>query len=203
MIAQTNHKQHRRYSNPIQALVDIVSSEHHGSLWSLYFSPQLFFPTLIVYTVKPILHHASPLIIDRCFGQAVSESPLKSALAHFAILTVGLIILRPVETIRKRLQIQVMGGARELETCVVVGRQYRGFWDCFYRILTEEGGQRQKRPRRSGKHDKSSQEVEEVSWWNSWGISGLYRGFWADTGLNALQCLAHLSSNLPDELEEW
>src|SRR5262249_30236638 len=54
MITQTNHARHRRYRNPFQALVDAVSSEHHGSLFSLYFTPELLVPTFIVYTVTPI-----------------------------------------------------------------------------------------------------------------------------------------------------
>ncbi|KAI9597728.1 mitochondrial carrier domain-containing protein [Syncephalis fuscata] len=207
MIAQTSHPQHRRYSNPIQALVDIISGEHRGSLWSLYFSSSLLLPTMIVYTVTPVLRHAAPLIIDRCVGISAADAPTRFALWELGLNTMGLAIIRPVETIRRRLQVQAYGGGRELETCVGVGRNYRGFWDCFYRIVTEEGGRRTPRPMPRHRSSPSSKDHEKplspVSWWDSWGIQGLYRGFMVDTALNIAHCLVRMTGSIPDELEEW
>jgi fusion and transport protein UGO1 len=211
MIAQTSNPQHRRYSNPIQALIDTISGEHRGSLWSLYFSPSLLVPTLIVYTITPVLRHATPLIIDRWFGITAADAPTRFALWELGLNTIGLAIIRPVETIRRRLQVQAYGGGRELETCVAVGHNYRGFWDCFYRIITEEGGKRTPRPRPQQRHrtspsatsKQSMEKLSPVSWWDSWGIQGLYRGFMMDTVLNVTHCLVRMTGSIPDELEEW
>ncbi|RKP22923.1 hypothetical protein SYNPS1DRAFT_25141 [Syncephalis pseudoplumigaleata] len=207
MIAQTSQPQHRRYSNPIQALVDIISGEHRGSLWSLYFTPSLLIPTVVVYTVTPILRHAAPLIIDRCFGITAADAPARFALWELGLNTAGLAIIRPVETIRRRLQVQAYGGGRALETCVAVGHSYHGFWDCFYRIVTEEGGKRTPRPpphrHRASAAGPPTEKLAPVSWWDSWGIQGLYRGFMVDTALNVAQCLVRMTGSIPDELEEW
>lgn len=206
MIVQTGDVTHRRYPSTLHALFTLVTTEHEHSFVSLYLQNPLLGPTLLVHTLRPLLHHAAPLLIERVLSVSRSEAPALYALSIFAVNTLGAVVLMPVETVRKRLQVQTRGGARELATCVAVGRGYTGFGDCLRRVVMEEGGRRSMRTS-GGKHGPGSSSrggrSRSSSWGgDGWGVQGLYRGFGTQIVLNAATALLGLLNGLPTE-DDW
>lgn len=160
LIVQSAQPQHRKYKNPVHALRTILREE--GGLWTTYFHANLFFPALLEGVVRPLLHLSTPLIISRYLRLEPSTSPVWFGLAELVLGTAGLLITIPLETVRKRLQIQSRaafvragragGVGRAWRTCVETRPvPYAGVVETVYRILTEETGKipRRRRRRRS------------------------------------------------------
>jgi fusion and transport protein UGO1 len=164
LAIQTHNEKKRRYAHPLDALSHVFNQEHYASLKSLYFSTHLFVPTLLTYTITPFVDHAAPLFIEHYFGISSVDSPALYGFYEFVWRCVGAALTMPIETVRTRLQAQVVGGARELETCVQIAPRYTGVVDCVRRMIKEEGGKR-------------SKKAKQVGWWDSWGVQPLYRGY--------------------------
>ncbi|GAA5990607.1 hypothetical protein JCM10908_003150 [Rhodotorula pacifica] len=160
LIVQSAQPQHRKYKNPIHALRTILREE--GGLWTTYFHSNLFVPALLEGIVRPLLHLSTPLIISRYLRLEPSTSPVWFGLAELVLGTAGLLLTIPLETVRKRLQIQSRaafvragragGVGRAWRTCVETRpAPYAGVVEAVYRILTEETGKipRRRRRRRS------------------------------------------------------
>ncbi|GAA6064455.1 hypothetical protein JCM10212_004439 [Sporobolomyces blumeae] len=159
LIVQSSQPAHRKYSNPISALRTICLEE--GGLSTCYLHPNLLWPTVIEGVVRPLLHLATPLIITRYLHLEPSSSPLSFALSEFVLSSASLLVTIPLETIRKRLQIQSRAEFVRAGRAGGVGKPwrssvevrpmpYRGMVECLYRILTEETGKipRRRRPLR-------------------------------------------------------
>ena len=84
-------------------------------------------------------------------------------------LTLGigsLLVLLPIETIRKRLQVQARGNGKRIKSVVKLrDRDYVGVVEAMWRIVSEETGVRRKR---------IMSEKDEGGWFA--GVRQLYRG---------------------------
>ncbi|SCV72768.1 BQ2448_4305 [Microbotryum intermedium] len=211
LIVQSAQPQHRKYAGPYDALLVIMREE--GGLWTTYFHPNLFIPALLEGVARPLVHLSTPLIISRYFHLELSTSPISFGLAELVLGTAGLLITIPIETVRKRLQLQSRaefvragragGTGRPWRTCVEtrpVG--YAGVVEAVYRILTEETGRipRRRKIKRSSSSSSSSgggggastQVVSEpvkedlglMGLGAGSGLTQLYRGFGMGVGAN-------------------
>ncbi|KAI9611940.1 hypothetical protein H4Q26_008029 [Puccinia striiformis f. sp. tritici PST-130] len=104
LIVQSSQLRHRKYSGPINAFQQIVKDE--GGIRNLFLDSTLLFPALLDNLVRPLIHLATPLIIDRVIGIDRVQEPLRFGLAEFGISSLGLLLVLPLETVRKRLQLQ-------------------------------------------------------------------------------------------------
>jgi fusion and transport protein UGO1 len=144
LIAQSSMPAHRKYRGPLHALRTIFNEE--GGALSAYFHPTLFIPALLDSTIRPLLHIAAPLVIERSLGISRSDSPLAYGLAELALGVTSLLVTLPIETVRRRLQVQarqtvVQGSRGKLRTCVETRpAPYLGVVHTVYCILTEETG---------------------------------------------------------------
>jgi fusion and transport protein UGO1 len=165
LVAQSTLTPHRKYSGPFDALRQILRDE--GGWRTIYFHPHLLIPTLLDFTLRPALSIGAPLLIEHTLRLDNVGSPVAYALADFMVSTLALVITLPIETVRRRLQIQPRApwgaeppepvGARPLpqgsvasvglaakpfkalRTCVETRpRPYLGVSEAIYRILVEE-----------------------------------------------------------------
>ncbi|KDE05875.1 hypothetical protein MVLG_03818 [Microbotryum lychnidis-dioicae p1A1 Lamole] len=210
LIVQSAQPRHRKYAGPYDALHLILREE--GGLWTTYFHPNLFIPALLEGIARPLVHLSTPLIISRYLHLEPSTSPISFGLAELVLDTAGLLITIPIETVRKRLQLQSRaefvragragGTGRPWRTCVEtrpVG--YAGVVEAVYRILTEETGRipRRRKMKRSSSSSSSSgggsgktQVVPEfvkedlglMGLGAGSGLTQLYRGFGMGVGAN-------------------
>ena len=189
LIVQSAQPQHRKYNGPLHAIKKILEEE--GGLWTTYFHPHLLVPALLEGIFRPLLFLSSPLIISRFLRIEPSSSPVTFALAELFLGTFALLITIPIETIRKRLQIQIraefvrggrIGGiGKAWRTCVEVRpKPYNGVVEAIYRIITEEAGHIPRRRRRSqvGREvDEVKEDLEPIGLGVAGGVRQLYRGF--------------------------
>lgn len=151
LIAQSSQLRHRLYSGPLDGLRQIVQNE--GGYRSIFLHPNLLFPALLDNLLRPLLNLATPLIIDRFLSIDKSHEPVRFGLAEFGLSTLGLLIILPLETIRKRLQLQSRQTHhprsssgdqqhpvdRQFKGCVRLRPEpYNGIVEGIYRIITEE-----------------------------------------------------------------
>ncbi|GAA5923921.1 mitofusin complex protein UGO1 [Sporobolomyces koalae] len=162
LIVQSAQPQHRKYSNPISALRTILREE--GGFHQTYLHPNLLIPTVLEGVLRPLLHLSIPLVITRYFQIEPSTSPIWFATVELALSSASLLVTIPLETIRKRLQLQSRaeyvragragGVGKPWRSCVETRPvMYSGVVECVWRILTEETG---KIPRRRRLRRKSS-----------------------------------------------
>lgn len=104
LIAQSTLSSHKKYTGPINSLQQILRSE--GGWRTIYFHPNLLIPTILDYSFRPLFNLASPLIIERLFGLEVNGNPISYAVLELGINSLGLLITLPIETVRRRLQLQ-------------------------------------------------------------------------------------------------
>jgi fusion and transport protein UGO1 len=147
LIVQSSSRKHRTYTspyNPLTALRTIVRDE--GGWLSTYFHPTLFWPTFWDITLRSLVSIATPLIIEQGLNVSLVTSPVTYR-ALEAVLSIGsLLITLPIETARRRLQIQSRSPigvspnqAGGIKTCVEVrARPYGGLVECLWRIVREE-----------------------------------------------------------------
>ncbi|BGP59795.1 hypothetical protein NBRC10512v2_001091 [Rhodotorula toruloides] len=223
LIVQSAQPQHRKYKNPINALRTIIEEE--GGLWNTYFHPNLFFPALLEGILRPLIHLSTPLIISRYLHIEPETSPVTFGLAELVLGTAGLLVTIPIETVRKRLQIQSRaafvragragGVGRPWRTCVETRpAPYAGIVEAVYRILTEETGKipRRRRRRRSsaapgtpGAPPMTNEEKEDLATAGlgaSGGLRQLYRGFGMGVGANVVVFLLGLVAG-GEEASGW
>ncbi|CED84964.1 Mitochondrial substrate/solute carrier [Phaffia rhodozyma] len=141
LIAQPTHRLHRTYSptNPLQGLATLRAQA--GSWATLYFHPRLLWPTLLDVTVRAGVALSIPIIIEHVLGFSSINSPLAYKALEAALNIGSLVVTLPLETARRRLQLQSIGPTAEqpFKTCVEIRpAPYAGVGECLYRIVTEE-----------------------------------------------------------------
>jgi fusion and transport protein UGO1 len=111
-------------------------------MFGIISSPNLLIPSLLYHTLSPLFQHCTPIVLDRFFG--VQENSTLFITTEFFINLLELIVMLPIETIRKRLQCQVIRKApmkqeRDFYTLVELDPiPYSSFLDCFYRVFGED-----------------------------------------------------------------
>ena len=176
-LLRTRQIVHPRSTSPsaLTHFAQIIREE--GGLKAVYLDSRFLFPTLLDHSVRPLIALALPGLIQRHLGlRDAASNPLTFPLAEFAGACAGLLITLPIETIRRRLQVQSRAG--KVETCVRVRPwPYVGIVDALWRILSEERSAPPRRRRRA----KGKGRVREVEF-----IPGEEEGFLASTGLGQL-----------------
>lgn len=94
----------RKYVWPWDALRTI--REEEGGWEGVYLHPNLLIPTVLDYTFRPLIALATPLLIDQYLRAEPGTAPTRYALAELLVNTLGLCVTLPVETVRRRLQVQ-------------------------------------------------------------------------------------------------
>ncbi|KAG0004120.1 hypothetical protein BGZ79_010245 [Entomortierella chlamydospora] len=174
LVVQSSDPKQRKYSSIFNCISTIIYEEGFTALWG----GVNVVPTILYHTISPLLTNSVPLIIERILGISPEDSPFSYEVAELCLEILDLLIRLPIETVRKRLQIQIQAKipGKRYETVVETRkRPYAGFVDCVYRIIREEGGPRRKR--RSKKHGEDEDNVEPtIPWYGAWGVRGLYTG---------------------------
>ena len=140
-----------------------------GGVSSLYFHPNILIPALLEHTVRPLLTLSIPLLLERQLGISPQVSPITYSLCDLSLGLGSLLVLLPIETVRRRLQLQSRaygGGGKRVKSVVGLReKDYVGVVEAIWRIVTEETGV----PRR-----RNMTEREEGGVFS--GIRQLYRG---------------------------
>lgn len=197
---------HSTYSGPFDALHKILRDE--GGLRGVYFHSNLLIPTLLDSALRPIVSFALPGILASYFGAPhITEEthPIAWGCAELGASCIGLLATLPIETIRRRLQVQVRGTAEPIKGCVELRPvPYNGVVDAFWHILTEERSDlpitRRPRRRRNSKSSTKGGEKEEKddtddepeSMWKNTGLGQLYRGLGMRLGASAIYFVLNL-----------
>ncbi|KAF9421201.1 hypothetical protein BGZ94_008918 [Podila epigama] len=192
---------HRKYTGVFNCLTTIVSEEGWTALWG----GVNLAPTLVYHMLTPLLTNSVPFVLDQVFQLDADESPLVYALAELGLNTLDLLIRLPVETVRKRLQIQIQAKipGKRYETVVETRRRpYVGMIDAIYRIIHEEGGTKRPISRTKTKGESASEETKE-SWYSSWAVRGLYTGLGMHLTTNVAMFALSVVTDFQEEVEEW
>lgn len=191
LIVQSSVPQHRSYTGPIHAFRSILENE--GGLYNMYFHPTLFVPTLLDSSVRTLLSLTGPLLIARTLVISEDTHPISYSLAELTCSSTSLLFALPIETIRRRLQVQSRGSGRPIEACVETRpAPYAGFTDALWRIVTEEQSTPPKRRRRKSFKAKEKETLasggsaSSSGWFQATGIGQLYRGFGMGVSANTL-----------------
>ncbi|KAF9374039.1 hypothetical protein CPB97_000164 [Podila verticillata] len=194
LVVQTNSPAHRKYSGVFNCLTTIISEEGVSALWG----GVNLVPTLVYHILTPLFTNSIPLVIDRVFNINSADSPFLYNFAELALNTLDLLIRLPVETVRKRLQLQIQAKipGKRYETVVETRkRPYVGMIDAIYRIIHEEGGQNK---RLSKKTNESGS-----AWYSNWKVRGLYTGLGMHLTTNTAMFVIGAVTNLQDESDDW
>lgn len=182
LIVQSFTARYQTYSGPLDAFRQILRDE--GGLWGMYFHPHLLIPTLLDNALRPIVSLALPGMLTRYMGRGhITEEtyPIGWGIAELGGSCIGLLATLPIETIRRRLQVQSRGSGKPLKGCVELRpAPYNGVVDTFWHILTEE---RSDLPIRGRKEREG--EIGE-SWFRNTGIGQLYRGLGMRLGASVI-----------------
>lgn len=127
------------------------------TLGTLYTHPTLLYPALLDNTLRPLISLLMPRVIERVTGVRIGVNVWMYPLCEFVGGVIGLGLTIPIETIRRRLQAQIVVHGfpdshsstirttthstedKRVPSCVHLSpRPYKGVIDCFWRILTEE-----------------------------------------------------------------
>jgi fusion and transport protein UGO1 len=175
-----------------------------GGIAGLYLHANLLIPTLLEHTIRPLMTLSIPLIIERYFGISPDLAPISYSMADLGLNIAAILVILPIETVRRRLQLQSRsdGESKKIRSVVRLReRDYIGVVEAMWRIVTEETSAPRKR---------RMSEKDEGGWLS--GVGQLYRGVsgkWnfgrkktqhADVYSSAwlsrptLQCLASVSS---------
>jgi len=120
--------------------------EEEGGFSGMYFNSNLLIPSIFEHTVRPLLTLSIPLLLERTLGYSPEMSPITYSLCDLSLGLGSLLILLPIETVRKRLQLQARGNGKRGKTIVRTrDRDYVGVVEAIWRIVTEETGVRRKR----------------------------------------------------------
>jgi fusion and transport protein UGO1 len=118
------------------------------------------------HTIRPAITLSIPLILERQLNLTPESSPITYAAADLSLGLASLVVLLPIETIRKRLQLQTRNGKGRGKSIVKLReRDYVGVVEGIWRIVSEETGVRRKR---------TMSEKDEGGLFS--GIRQLYRG---------------------------
>lgn len=139
LVVQSSSPLFSKYKGPINAFRTMLHEE--GGLRGIYLTSKNLFPTLLYHTITPLLSCSTPLIIARLLHISPADSPILYGAAEFTLSTLALLVMLPIETIRKRLHCQINNGEYYSFKSTVALRPapYRGFFDALYKIMKEEG----------------------------------------------------------------
>lgn len=216
LVVQSRQKAYRRYEGPVDALYKIIAEE--GGWRGVYLNSNLVIPAVLDHLFRPLLHLAAPLVLERLVGVSPAESPAVYAMGEFALGIAALLVTLPIETVRKRLQVQYRGTSRRLKlrTCVETRPQpYFGVVDAIYRIVSEETAYLPKSLTRKAKLQRArsyssgasapdkAQEMQTSSW--SWwgGLQQLYRGFGMASAAHGVVLLLTLAGGKESAVGGW
>ncbi|KAI6045101.1 mitochondrial carrier domain-containing protein [Pisolithus marmoratus] len=185
LIAQSSMPRYKNYTGPLDALTQILFRE--GGLKGIYFHPHLFLPTILDTGLRAFTHVVLPSLIAPHLGfgphVAADTHPVAWAFAELLGGCLGLFVTLPIETVRRRLQVQTRGAGKPLRTCVETRPvPYNGVVDALWHILTEERSDLPiRRPRKQQKGSTEGSEGDDAeeesdSWLRHTGIGQLYRG---------------------------
>jgi fusion and transport protein UGO1 len=208
-LLRTRQIVHPRATRPsaLTHLGQIIREE--GGLKAVYLDARFLFPTLLDHSVRPLIALALPGLIQRHLGlRDPASNPLTFPLAEFTGACAGLLVTLPIETVRRRLQVQSSratgSGSGKVEACVRVRPwPYVGVVDALWRILSEERSappRRRRRTRGKGRLRETEfiPEVEE-GFLTSTGVGQLFRGFGMGVGALALVLVIALATGGEDE----
>ena len=119
-----------------------------GGLSTLYLHPNLLIPTVLEHTIRPLFTLSIPLLLERQLGISTELSPITYSVCDLTLGVGSLLVLLPIETVRRRLQLQsrAPGGGKRIKSVVKLReRDYVGVVEGMWRIVTEETGVRRKR----------------------------------------------------------
>lgn len=155
---------HPTTKSSLALLRDAVRDE--GGLLGLWTASNVLLPALLEVTLRPALTAAIPLLIERHLRVSPDLSPIAYSALDLGLNLASLLLLLPIETVRKRLQIQPRGAGRPVKAVVATrDRPYVGIVECLYRIVTEETA----RPRKRVMEERDEGGVLA-------GVGQLYRG---------------------------
>ncbi|WFC97981.1 hypothetical protein MYAM1_000702 [Malassezia yamatoensis] len=201
LIAQSTLPSHRKYAGPVDALRTILHEE--GGWRTIYLTPLLCIPTILDFTFRSLLTLGAPLFVENTLRLDPNAVPISYALAELAISTLALGITLPIETIRRRLQLQYHPPLRRnqrtnfgqptsantarvgLRACVETRPvPYTGFLECMYRIVSEETSVA---PSKLSAEDQNGFQMVVSRGFNSiGGLRNLFRGFGMGFSANLL-----------------
>ncbi|SPC63824.1 related to UGO1 - outer membrane component of the mitochondrial fusion machinery [Ustilago sp. UG-2017b] len=123
LIAQSTLPAHRKYSGPYDAMQKTLREE--GGWKTAYLHPNLLIPTILDFTLRPLLSLGAPLLIEHTLRLEPTTHPISYAIAELAISTASLCITLPIETVRRRLQLQIRKpyGSNEAEASTSSARK--------------------------------------------------------------------------------
>ena len=203
-LLRTRQIVHPRTTSPSAPahLAQIIREE--GGLKAVYLDSRFLFPTLLDHSVRPLIALALPGLIQRHLGlRDAASNPLTFPLAEFAGACAGLLVTLPIETVRRRLQVQPRAGAACAACVRVRPWPYVGVLDALWRILSEERSAPPRRRRRAkGKGRVREAEFvtrEEEGFLTSTGLGQLFRGFGMGVGALALVFVIALMTGGEDE----
>ena len=183
LIAQSSMHQYRTYSGPIDCLSSII--RHEGGLSGIYFHPHLLLPTVLENMLRHLITLSLPSFFGNLLGVSDDIQPIAWSVVEFFSGCASLLITIPVETVRRRLQIQVRGSIAPVVTCVNTrSKPYNGVFDVFRSIITEEAStpaHQHNRDRWRGKHHVIDDKKRGAR-----RLSQLYRGFTMGVGAGAI-----------------
>ncbi|KAF8980113.1 hypothetical protein BGZ46_004606 [Entomortierella lignicola] len=179
LVVQSSDPRQRKYSGIFNCISTIIYEEGFTALWGGI----NLVPTILHHTITPLISNSIPLIIERVLNISPDDSPFTYEVAELCLEVLEILISLPIETVRKRLQIQIQAKipGKRYETVVETRkRPYAGVIDCVYSIIREEGGARRKRRSKKLAHDDDEDNEPKIPWYGAWGVRGLYTGL----GLN-------------------
>ncbi|KAF9585980.1 hypothetical protein BGW38_010672, partial [Lunasporangiospora selenospora] len=180
MVVQSSDPKQRKYANTFDCIMTIAQEEGIGALWG----GVNLVPTLVYHTASALFSKGLPLLISCLISTSQEESPVVYACAELGLNLLDVLIRLPIDTIRKRLQIQIHAKipGKRYETVVETRKQpYAGMVDCFHKIIAEEGGPNQRRPR--SKHADQEKKPSKP-WFGPYPFSRLYHGAFMNVTTN-------------------
>lgn len=140
-----------------------------GGISGLYTASNLLIPAVMELTLRPLLTLSIPLVLERWLGVSPDLSPITYSLAELGLNIASLILILPIETVRRRLQLQsrAPGGGKHYRSVVRLrDRDYVGMVEAVWRIISEETSAPRKR---------KMTYTDEGGFFS--GVGQLYRGF--------------------------
>lgn len=158
---QTKNLDKKKYNGIYDAVTTIWREEG----FSRFYTGLDMIPSIMYHFVTTLTQNCLPVIIQRGFNISSFDSPLLYGILEIVLNTIGLVVSLPLDTIRKRLQIQIRAQlpVKKLLNSSVRTRdtKYDGTLHSLYNIITEESKL------------NSDLKIRE----NGSGISQLYNGF--------------------------
>ena len=182
LIAQSSLSRHRTYTGPLNALSQIL--QHEGGLGGLYLHPHLLIPAVLDNAARPFVNLALPSLLATWFGVNGHSHPIIWTGTELMAGCLSSLVTTPIETVRRRLQVQTRGTGK-FKPCVEIRpRPYHGVVDTVWRILTEEQSNPPKASRKAGGKGKVEEdnEGEDEGWVTFGGIGQLYHGLSMNMG---------------------